>query len=47
MMKKELMEKIENIKARSAWRKGVKVYAIDLVNDLECEELPETWEELK
>lgn len=47
MMKKELMEKIENIKVRSAWRKGVKVYAIDLVNDLECEELPETWEELK
>ena len=31
MMKKELMGKIENIKVRSAWRKGVKVYAIDLV----------------
>lgn len=47
MMKKELIERIENIKARSAWKKGVKNYAIDLVDGLEVDEIPETWEELK
>lgn len=44
MMKKELMEKIENVKANSAWKKGVKNYAVDLVDGLEIDELPETWE---
>ena len=47
MMKKELMEKIENVKANSAWKEGVKNYAVDLVDGLEIDELPETWEELK
>lgn len=42
MMKKELIERIENIKARSAWKKGVKNYAIDLVDGLEVDEIPET-----
>lgn len=47
MMKKELMEKIENVKANSAWEKGVKNYAVDLVDGLEIDELPETWERIE
>lgn len=37
MNKTELIKKLEAQKARSAWSKGVKNYAIDLVNDCEGE----------
>lgn len=47
MTKRELMKRIENEKTKSAWKKGVKNYALDLVDGLELDELPETWEELK
>ena len=30
----ELMNKIENLKFRSAWKNGVKQYALDLLEDL-------------
>ena len=38
MWKQELKTRIENTPARSAWAKGVKVYALELVEDLpdEC-----------
>ena len=38
----ELLQKVENVKARSAWENGVKTYAIELLDDAasnrECEE---------
>lgn len=37
-MKQEIIAAIEAIKARSAWDKGVKLYAVELIDDLtECE----------
>lgn len=35
MTKKELLNKIEETNARSAWDKGVKLYAYELVEELE------------
>ena len=35
MRKNELLEAINKIKARSAWNKGVKIYAYELVEALE------------
>lgn len=32
---KEMISKIEGLKVRSAWDKGVKVYAIELLEELE------------
>lgn len=37
MRKNELLEAINNSKARSAWNKGVKIYAYELVEALEVE----------
>ena len=38
----DLLQKVENVKVRSAWNKGVKTYAIELLDDAasnrECEE---------
>ena len=38
----ELLQKVENVKSRSAWKNGVKTYAIELLDDAasnrECEE---------
>lgn len=39
MKKTDLINKLENVKARSAWDKGVKDYAIDLVDGLESDEV--------
>lgn len=47
MRKNELLEAIDNIKARSAWNKGVKIYAYELVEALEVEEIPQDKTELK
>lgn len=47
MKKNELLEAIDNIKARSAWNKGVKIYAYELVEALEVEEIPQDKTELK
>lgn len=37
--KQELTNKIEALKARSAWARGVKAYALELLEGLEAEEL--------
>ena len=34
MTKKELMEAIKASKARSAWSRGVKAYAVDMVAEI-------------
>lgn len=45
MTKKELMEKIENSKANSAWKRGVKTYALSMVEDFD--KMPINVKELK
>lgn len=47
MKKTELLNAIENMKARSAWDRGVKEYAYELVEGLEVEEIPKDSQELK
>ena len=47
MRKNELLKAIDNSKARSAWDKGVKLYAYELVETLEVEEIPQDKAELK
>ena len=53
MNKAELTKKIEGLKAHSAWARGVKVYALELLEGLEVLEvlgesdLPDNWEQLK
>ena len=47
MKKTELLNAIENMKARSAWDSGVKEYAYELVEGLEVEEIPADSQELK
>lgn len=46
----DLLQKVENVKVRSAWNNGVKMYAIELLDDAasnrECEEF-ESLQELK
>ena len=46
MNKDLLIKKIEAQKARSAWARGVKVYALELLEGYEGEEIPENWEVL-
>ena len=41
MKKTELLNVIQNMKARSAWDRGVKAYALELVYGLEVEEIPD------
>lgn len=40
MKTKELLKKIEQVKARSAWDKGVKLYAYEILESIETDELP-------
>lgn len=47
MKKQELMEKLEKLTPRSAWRRAVVSDAVDMVNSLNCSEIPNNWEELK
>lgn len=47
MKKTELLNAIENMKARSAWDRGVKEYAYELVEGLEVEVIPADSQELK
>ena len=46
MKKETLLNKLEAVKARSAWSKGVKIYAAELVADIEEEDIPEDFREL-
>ena len=47
MLKQNLIKKIEAQKVRSAWARGVKAYALELLEGYEGEEIPENWEALK
>lgn len=46
MKKQELLNKLEKLTPRSAWRRAVVSDAVDLLENAP-EELPNTWEELK
>lgn len=41
MKKLEIMKKLEALRVRSAWARGVKAYALELLEDQETEEIPE------
>jgi len=47
MQKNDLLKKLEAMPARSAWARGVRNYAIDLVDGLQGEDIPENVEQLK
>ena len=47
MKKQELLNKLEKLTPRSAWRRAVVSDAVDLVDSLACSETPNNWEELK
>ena len=47
MKKQELLNKLEKLAPRSAWDQAVVSDAVDLVNSLDCSELPNNWLELK
>lgn len=42
MKRIDLLKKVEASKARSAWARGVRAYAVEMLEELECEEMPET-----
>lgn len=42
MKPSNLQEKLESVKTRSAWDRGVKEYAFDLLDELPNEDLPES-----
>ena len=46
MKKETLLNKLEAVKARSAWSKGVKIYAAELVADIEEDDIPEDYRQL-
>lgn len=47
MRKNELLTAIENTKTRSAWARGVKEYAVELVENLEVEDIPDCCRDLE
>ena len=47
MKKQELLNKLKKLTPRSAWSRAVVSDAVDLVDSLDCSEIPNTWEELK
>ena len=47
MEKKELLNRLEKLTPRSAWRRAVVSDAVDIVDSLDCSEIPNNWEELK
>lgn len=47
MKKQELLKKLEKLTPRSAWHRAVVSDAIDLVENLDCSEIPKNWDELK
>ena len=47
MKKQELLNKLKKLTPRSAWHRAVVSDAVDLVDSLNCSEIPNTWEELK
>lgn len=47
MKKQELVKKLEKLTPRSAWSRAVVSDALDLIEKLDCSEIPNNWEELK
>lgn len=47
MKKQKIIKKLEKLTPRSAWSRAVVSDARDLVENLDCSELPNSWEELK
>ena len=47
MKKSTIIKHLEALRLRSAWLRGVRVYALELLEDYEGEDLPENWEALK
>ena len=47
MKKQELLNKLEKLTSRGVWSRAVVSDAVDLVDSLDCSEIPNNWEELK
>lgn len=47
MKKNELLKKIEASKTRSAWARGVRAYALELLEDKEGDDIPEDAHDLR
>lgn len=47
MNKEKLINKIKQTKARSAWARGVKAYALELLEDCEADKIPEDVHDLR
>lgn len=47
MKKNELLTAIENTKTRSAWARGVKEYAVELVENIDTDDIPECRRDLE
>lgn len=47
MTKNELLNKLEKLTPRSAWSSAVVSDSLDLVENLNCSEIPNNWKDLK
>lgn len=47
MKKQEILNNLEKLTPRSAWNQAVLSDAVDLVQNLNCSELPNSWEALR
>ena len=47
MTKQEILNNLEKLTPRSAWNQAVLSDAVDLVQNLDCSELPNSWAELR
>ena len=47
MKKQEILNKLEKLTPRRAWNQAVLSDAVDLVQNLNCSELPNSWEALR
>lgn len=47
MKKQELLNKLKKLTPRGTWSRAVVSDAVDLVENLDCSEIPNNWEELK
>jgi hypothetical protein len=46
MLKSELLQEVKKLKVRGPWGKGVKLYAVELVESIEAEEITGVSEEM-
>ena len=47
MTKQEILNNLEKLTPRSAWNQAVLSDAVDLVQNLDCSEVPNSWEALR